>query len=113
MQKLVMGLMAASIVAVAAPTIVRAATPKAEARLATPVSEPRKVVVDGRAWMCAAETCTTIVEDSGQTLRRECTHLVKAVGPLLAYRSSGRQMTEADLAACNNSPRSTELSLKR
>jgi hypothetical protein len=117
MQKLIIGLMASSILSLAAPLMAAAAGsgPKVEAKLAAPVSEPRKVVVDGRLWVCQADACkATAGQGFSQTLKKECAHVVKALGPIVAYSNRGRALSEADIAACNTAiTSSTELTMRR
>lgn len=103
MQKLIAGLMAATIAAVWAPHLAQAqpARAKAEARLASPVTEPKKVVFDARVWSCAADLCVADGGGYDQPVKRECARATKALGPVVSYRRGDRNLDEAELADCN------------
>lgn len=103
MQKLVMGLMAASILALAAPAVVQAQgkAPKIEAKLAAPVAEPRKVIIDGQIWRCNADVCTSAGGGQDQSVKRECTRAVKVLGQVVAYRRGATELAQEEIAACN------------
>jgi hypothetical protein len=77
--------------------------PSAEAKLATPVSEPKKVTIDSRIWRCEGDTCKGAEQGNTQPAKRECAKVAKVLGPLTAYKDGKRDLSEADLAACNKS----------
>lgn len=79
------------------------AQPKAyvEAKLAAPLSEPKKLIIDGRLWRCKEDVCLGQEQGDSQSIKRECARVVKAVGPLVAYRNGQRELSAEDVAACN------------
>ena len=79
------------------------AAERAEATLAAPVSESRKVIIDGRLWSCEGDKCTAGSQGRDQPIRRECARAAKVLGPIVAYRQGARSLDAAGLAACNAS----------
>ena len=79
------------------------AADKAEATLAAAVSEPRKVIIDGRLWSCEGEKCTAGSQGKNQPIGRECARAAKVLGPIVAYRQGGKELNSAGIAACNAS----------
>lgn len=106
MQKQVGGLMALTIVALAAPGAVRAgpASPqpaRIEARLVTATAKPRTLIVDGRIWRCEADLCTSGGGGRSQPIARECKRAARQLGPVAFYRNGAVSLDAAALAACN------------
>ena len=77
------------------------AADKAEARLAAAVSEPLKVIIDGRLWSCEGEKCTSGSQGKNQPITRECARAAKVLGPVVSYRQGERRLDDAGIAACN------------
>src|SRR3712207_2346167 len=76
---------------------------RAEATLATPVSAPSETVVAGVTWRCDGDRCAAAAERR-TTLDnpvRECRKVAAAVGPLAAYTTRGRELSEINLKVCN------------
>lgn len=92
---------AAAALLIAAPA--SAAGYSANAKLRTPVSTPTKTVVGDIEWSCESDTCKGVSERraSLDSLMKECRKVSTAIGPLAAYNSRGRVMTERNVAACN------------
>jgi hypothetical protein len=104
MQKLLFALTAAGLMAAAVPQVAWAdLVLPAQAKLAAPVAEARKVIVDGRIWRCEADLCKAGEQGTDQPAQRECGKLAKSVGTIVAYTSGTRELPEASLAACNAS----------
>jgi hypothetical protein len=104
MSKFIFGLVAAAMLAGAAPQFAFAdQVPSAEAKLATPVSEPKKVTIDSRIWRCEGDTCKGAEQGITQPAKRECAKVAKVLGPLVGYKDGKKDFSEADLAACNKS----------
>jgi hypothetical protein len=102
MKNAVFALMAAGLMAGAVPQLAWAdLIPPAQAKLATPVAQAKKVVIDGRIWRCEADTCKAGEQGTDQPAQRECGKLAKSVGEIAAYTSGTRTLPEDQLAACN------------
>lgn len=102
MQKFVSGLMACALMAGAAPQLAFAdQVPASEAKLATPLAAPRKVIIDARTWRCSGDVCKGAEQGTIQPSRRECGKLVKEVGPIVSYADDKRELSADDLTACN------------
>lgn len=93
---------AAALVAAIAPAAAWAAK-GVEARLAAPVSEPRKFIVDGRVWSCEDDICRGGTQGANQSIKRECTRAAKVLGPIVAYRNGDKTLSAEEIAACNAS----------
>lgn len=81
----------------------QAAPFKGQAKLVRPVSEPKVVSVVGADWRCDGDICIgegkrNVGLDS---LMKECRKVAVELGPLAEYRSRGRSLSEANIAACN------------
>jgi hypothetical protein len=102
MKRVVFALTAACLMAGAAPQLAWAdLILPAQAKLAAPVTEARKVVIDGRIWRCEADTCKAGEQGTDQPAQRECGKLAKSVGQIVSYTSGTRTIPEDQLAACN------------
>lgn len=77
------------------------AADKAEATLSAPLSQPRKVIIDGRLWSCEGEKCTAGPQGKNQPISRECSRAAKFLGQIVAYRQGNRELDTIGLAACN------------
>jgi hypothetical protein len=77
------------------------AAERSEARLAAPVSEARKVIVDGRLWSCTDDRCMAGSQGRSQPIGRECLRVAKVVGPIIEYRQGDKALDAAGIAACN------------
>ena len=107
MQKLVFGLLAAGMMSGALPQLAFAdQVPPSEAKLATAVSEPRRVVIDGRTWRCSGDVCKAGEQGTDQPPKRECGKLAKEVGQILNYTNGKKDLSADDLAACNAAAKS-------
>jgi hypothetical protein len=60
-----------------------------------------KVTIDGRIWRCEADLCKGAEQGNTQPAKRECAKVVKVLGALVAYKDGKKNLSEADLAACN------------
>lgn len=78
-----------------------AAASLAELQLVEPVVEPAQVIIDGRVWSCEADRCISANEGRSQPVPRECKRVVRELGPVKAFRSNGRVLTEQEIANCN------------
>jgi hypothetical protein len=80
-----------------------AAQSRSEAKLATPAASPTTATIDGVAWRCDGDACVGVGERrSGlDSLMKECRKVAAAVGPITAYSSRGRSLTERNVATCN------------
>jgi hypothetical protein len=102
MMRVVLGLVAAGMLAAALPQLAFAdQVPPAEAKLATPAAEPRKVTIDGRIWRCEGDLCKGAEQGNTQPAKRECAKVAKVLGPIVAYKDGKKDLAEADVAACN------------
>ena len=102
MQRVLFGLVAAAMMAAAVPQLALAdQVPSAEAKLATPVSAPKKVTIDSRIWRCEGDTCKGAEQGMTQPAKRECVKVAKVLGPIVSYKDGKTDFSEADVAACN------------
>jgi hypothetical protein len=55
------------------------------------------------AWRCEGERCAGAATRKGNVngLLRECRKVVKAIGPVASYKSGPRELSEAQVRACN------------
>jgi hypothetical protein len=76
---------------------------KGEARLVNVSSAPREETIAGVAWRCDGDACVgeARVRPNLDGVVRECRKVVAVVGPVASYRTSGRQLTDGELKACN------------
>jgi hypothetical protein len=74
---------------------------RAEATLASPLAKSRKAIIDGRAWTCQEEKCTSGSQGKNQPIARECVRTAKVLGPIVSYRRGQRSLDAAEIAACN------------
>jgi len=74
-----------------------------EARLVSATSAPREQVISGVAWRCDGDQCRGAAERKANLdgLVRECKKVVAVVGPVAAYRSGGRELSDGQVRACN------------
>ena len=74
-----------------------------QAKLATAVTQPATIAVNGVDWRCDGDACTALSDRAPglDGFMRECRKVVAALGPLNAYSSQGRVMSSGNLAACN------------
>mgnify|MGYP000061766728 CR=1 FL=1 len=74
-----------------------------KARLAAPTSTPSTAVVGEATWRCEGEVCVGTAERRAglDSQMKECRKVAAAVGPLAAYASRGRAMSERNVATCN------------
>jgi len=74
-----------------------------QAKLANPVPQATSASVNGVDWRCEGDTCVGTAERvSGvDGFMRECRKVSEVIGPLAAYASNGRKMSEANLNSCN------------
>ncbi|MBW8303122.1 MAG: hypothetical protein K0M78_04115 [Brevundimonas sp.] len=93
---LLMTLMSATLaLAQPAPVLDAAAT------LAAP-GEARRVILDGRAWVCGPDgACAARGAGASQPVLRECRRFVARFGAVTRYERDGVALTEAELARCN------------
>jgi len=95
-------MLAVGLMSVAAPQFARAdQIDPAQAKLAAPLSAPKKVTIDGRDWRCDGDTCKGGTQGTDQPARRECGKLAKAVGEIASYVDGKKELAAADLATCN------------
>jgi hypothetical protein len=106
MKRLLIAMTAAGLMAGAVPQLAWAdLIPPAEAKLAAPLAQARKVVIDARTWRCEADVCKAGEQGTDQPAQRECGKLAKAVGEIASYTSGTRTIPEDQLAACNANAR--------
>lgn len=76
---------------------------RSEATLASPAATPATVVVDDVTWRCEGAACVGVAERrSGlDSLMKECRKVAAEIGPITAYSSRGRTLSERNVAVCN------------
>lgn len=73
-----------------------------EATLETPLTVPSETVIDSITWKCEEAKCVGRSRRAPQEPQvRECMKLVASVGPVTAFRSRGRKLSDEALAECN------------
>jgi hypothetical protein len=73
------------------------------AKLAVPASSPSTATVGEATWRCEGELCIGTAERRAglDSQMKECRKVAQAVGPLIAYSSRGRPMSDRNVATCN------------
>lgn len=102
MQKFALAALAAAIMTAVAPQLAFAdQVDPAQAKLAVPLAQSKKVTIDGRDWRCEADTCKAGTQGTDQPAKRECGKLAKAVGQIASYQHGSKDLTADELATCN------------
>lgn len=92
-------LIAAAIVAIAAPAFAQA--PTSAATLADAGRAPAaRTIIDGAAWRCEGAQCTA-TGGANQPATRACRRVVARFGAVTAFTYKGVSLTTEELAACN------------
>lgn len=69
------------------------------AELASPLTSPRKEVLNGIIWNCADNACTGT--KGGSRAELECARLAAKVGPIASFAKGDAALDEDALARCN------------
>ncbi len=86
-----------------------------QAKLATAVSQPTTVAVNGVDWRCDGDACAARSDRAPglDGFMRECRKVVAALGPVSAYSSQGRVMSAGNLVACNQAAAVTQVAERK
>lgn len=79
-----------------------AATPFS-AGLASPKEKRERVIADSTVWICEGASCVATNETRSRPSVKACRRLAREVGVLTSYSAAGQSLSDADLAACNES----------
>jgi hypothetical protein len=71
------------------------------AQLSQPVAQETQIVANGALWTCVGDSCTARVDDAASL--QGCRIIASQLGPLRSYGSTTAPLSEARLAACNQS----------
>lgn len=93
-------------VAVFASGAAFAGTPAAyrgEAKLAGSPTAPRAETIEGVQWTCDGDACTGVAVRKANLDGpvRECKKVVAVLGPVAAYKTGARELTDGQIRACN------------
>lgn len=77
---------------------------RAEAKLATAVSAPKDVTINGVAWHCEGDACVGAAERFAtlDSPVRECKKVAAELGAFTAYSTRGRELSGGTLKVCND-----------
>lgn len=95
--------MAAGAVLVSGAAYAQTGSYKGSATLASPAAAARDAVIAGASWRCDGDQCVGAAERKGNLdgVVRECKKVVAVIGPVAAYRSGARELTDGQIRACN------------
>jgi hypothetical protein len=92
-------------VAVFASGTAFAGTPafRGEAKLVSGAAAPRTETIGGAQWTCDGGACTGVAERKANLDGpvRECKKVVAVLGPVSAYKTGPRALTDGQIRACN------------
>ena len=76
---------------------------RAEAKLFSGASAPREETIGNASWRCDGDACVGSAARKGNLdgVVRECRKVVAVIGPVAAYKTGARQLTDGELKACN------------
>ncbi len=76
---------------------------RAEAKLFSGASAPREETIGNANWRCDGDACVGTAARKGNVdgVVRECRKVVAVIGPVAAYKTGARQLTDGELKACN------------
>ena len=76
---------------------------RAEARLVSAATAPHEETIAGAAWRCDGDACTGAAPRKANLDApvRECKKVVAVMGPVAAYKTGPRQLSDGELRACN------------
>jgi hypothetical protein len=76
---------------------------RAEARLVSATTAPHEETIAGAAWRCDGDACTGAAPRKANLDApvRECKKVVAVMGPVAAYKTGPRQLSDGELRACN------------
>jgi hypothetical protein len=76
---------------------------RGEAKLVSGPSAPRTETIAGVTWTCDGDACVGQAERKANVdgVVRECRKVAAVLGPVAAYRSGARELSEGQLRACN------------
>lgn len=76
---------------------------RGEAKLVSAPSAPRAETIGGVQWTCDGDACTGVATRKANLDGpvRECKKVVAVLGPVTAYRTGPRELSEGQLRACN------------
>ncbi len=52
-------------------------------------------------WRCEGDRCVVQVKASADDLLRQCRRVVRVTGPVSEFRVGGRELSAAEISACN------------
>lgn len=97
-----LGALAAMAAFAAGPALAGPGPFRGEAKLAAPTAAAAEQTISGVAWKCDGDACVGRADYSGlDGLVRQCRKVAAAFGPVVAYRSGGREAGAGELKACN------------
>jgi hypothetical protein len=76
---------------------------RGEAKLVSGSSAPRTETIAGVTWSCEGDACTgeAIRRANVDGVVRECKRVAAVLGPVAAYRSGSRELSQGQIRACN------------
>jgi hypothetical protein len=103
MQSFRISAIAAGAVFVAGAAFAQSGAYRAEAKLVTATTAPHEETIAGAAWRCEGDACVGAAPRKANLDApvRECKKVVAVMGPVAAYKTGPRVLTEGDLRACN------------
>jgi hypothetical protein len=94
----------ASIASFAATTDTARAAPRSgsfAASLASPLTEPRREIIDGTLWRCEGDRCNAVADGSRAVMT--CRKVSKKFGTVSRFSTPDGDLSTEDLSRCNAS----------